>query len=52
MMVVTIFISATLCDIDTVRISMQKIIPHLWYDKEAKEAAEFYTSIFGGTRAY
>lgn len=25
---------------------MQKIIPHLWYDKEAKEAAEFYTSIF------
>jgi predicted 3-demethylubiquinone-9 3-methyltransferase (glyoxalase superfamily) len=26
---------------------MQKIIPHLWFDKEAKEAAEFYTSIFG-----
>jgi predicted 3-demethylubiquinone-9 3-methyltransferase (glyoxalase superfamily) len=25
---------------------MQKIIPHLWYDKEAKEAANFYTSIF------
>jgi predicted 3-demethylubiquinone-9 3-methyltransferase (glyoxalase superfamily) len=24
----------------------QKIVPHLWYDKEAKEAAEFYTSIF------
>ncbi len=24
----------------------QKIIPHLWYDHEAKEAAEFYTSIF------
>ena len=23
----------------------QKIIPHLWYDKEAKEAAEFYTSL-------
>lgn len=23
-----------------------KIIPHLWYDKEAKEAAEFYCSIF------
>jgi predicted 3-demethylubiquinone-9 3-methyltransferase (glyoxalase superfamily) len=22
---------------------MQKIIPHLWFDKEAKEAAEFYT---------
>lgn len=25
---------------------MQKITPHLWYDKEAKEAAEFYTSLF------
>jgi predicted 3-demethylubiquinone-9 3-methyltransferase (glyoxalase superfamily) len=24
----------------------QRIVPHLWYDKEAKEAAEFYTSIF------
>ncbi|MBN1315771.1 MAG: VOC family protein [Anaerolineales bacterium] len=26
----------------------QKIVPHLWYDKEAKEAAEFYVSVFGG----
>jgi len=25
---------------------MQKTIPHLWFDKEAKEAAEFYTSLF------
>jgi predicted 3-demethylubiquinone-9 3-methyltransferase (glyoxalase superfamily) len=25
---------------------MQQITPHLWFDKEAKEAAEFYTSIF------
>src|SRR5947207_2148665 len=24
---------------------MQKITPHLWFDKEAKEAAEFYISI-------
>lgn len=24
----------------------QKIVPHLWYDQEAKEAAEFYASIF------
>src|SRR5690625_4945687 len=24
----------------------QDIVPHLWYDKEAVEAAEFYTSIF------
>ena len=25
---------------------MQKIIPHLWYDKEAVQAAQFYVSIF------
>ena len=25
---------------------MQKITPHLWFDKEATEAAEFYTSVF------
>jgi predicted 3-demethylubiquinone-9 3-methyltransferase (glyoxalase superfamily) len=25
---------------------MQKIVPHLWYDKEAKEAAEYYVSVF------
>ena len=25
---------------------MQKIIPHLWFDKEAVEATTFYTSIF------
>lgn len=25
---------------------MQKIVPHLWFDKEAKQAADFYTSIF------
>jgi predicted 3-demethylubiquinone-9 3-methyltransferase (glyoxalase superfamily) len=25
---------------------MQKIIPHLWYDKEAKEAASLYVSLF------
>ncbi len=29
---------------------MQKIIPHLWFDKEAKEAADFYTSIFPESR--
>lgn len=27
---------------------MQTIIPHLWYDTEAKEAAEFYVDLFGG----
>ncbi|CAA9319140.1 MAG: 3-demethylubiquinone-9 3-methyltransferase, partial [uncultured Chloroflexia bacterium] len=25
---------------------MQTITPHLWYDKEAKEAAEFYATLF------
>jgi predicted 3-demethylubiquinone-9 3-methyltransferase (glyoxalase superfamily) len=29
---------------------MQKIIPHLWYDKEAKEAAMFYISLFDQSR--
>lgn len=24
----------------------QKIVPHLWFDKEAKEAAEFYCTVF------
>ena len=24
----------------------QRIVPHLWFDKEAKEAAEFYCSVF------
>lgn len=25
---------------------MEKITPHLWFDREAKEAAKFYTSVF------
>jgi len=25
---------------------MHKIVPHLWYDKEAREAAQFYISLF------
>ncbi len=29
---------------------MQKITPHLWFDKEAKEAAEFYTSLFPNSK--
>ncbi len=29
---------------------MQKITTNLWYNKEAKEAAEFYTSIFKNSR--
>lgn len=29
---------------------MQKIVPHLWFDKEAKEAAEFYTSTFQNSK--
>ena len=27
-----------------------KIVPHLWFDKEAKEAATFYTSVFPRSR--
>jgi predicted 3-demethylubiquinone-9 3-methyltransferase (glyoxalase superfamily) len=30
--------------------SKQRIIPHLWYDKEAKQAAEFYASVFPHSR--
>jgi predicted 3-demethylubiquinone-9 3-methyltransferase (glyoxalase superfamily) len=30
---------------------MQKIIPHLWFDKEATEAAHFYVKAFGGDSA-
>ncbi len=26
--------------------TQQKIVPHLWYDREAREAAEFYVSAF------
>ncbi len=29
---------------------MQKIIPHLWFDKEAKEATAFYTSLFANSK--
>ena len=28
----------------------QKIIPNLWFDTEAEEAAAFYTSIFKNAR--
>jgi predicted 3-demethylubiquinone-9 3-methyltransferase (glyoxalase superfamily) len=30
--------------------SVQKIIPSLWFDTEAEEAAKFYTSIFRNSR--
>lgn len=29
---------------------VKKIIPHLWFDKEAKEAAELYTSLIPGSK--
>src|SRR5438105_12390527 len=29
---------------------MPKLTPHLWFDKEAKPAAEFYTSIFPNSK--
>ena len=28
----------------------QKIVPHLWFDTEAKEAADFYCSVFPDSR--
>ncbi len=30
--------------------SIQKIVPHLWYAKDADEAAQFYASIFPNSR--
>jgi predicted 3-demethylubiquinone-9 3-methyltransferase (glyoxalase superfamily) len=30
--------------------TMQKIIPNLWFDTEAEDAANFYTSIFDNSR--
>ena len=29
---------------------MQKIVPHLWFDKEAVEAAEFYVTLFPNSK--
>lgn len=29
---------------------MQKIVPHLWFDTQAKEAAEFYISVFPNSK--
>lgn len=29
---------------------MRKIVPHLWYDNEAVEAAWFYTTVFPDSR--
>ncbi|MBI5290130.1 MAG: VOC family protein [Chloroflexi bacterium] len=29
---------------------MQQLIPHLWYDNEAEEAANFYTGIFKNSK--
>src|SRR5688500_3968983 len=31
------------------RPTMQKISPHLWFDREARDAAAFYTSVFSGS---
>jgi predicted 3-demethylubiquinone-9 3-methyltransferase (glyoxalase superfamily) len=30
--------------------AMQKITPHLWFDKQAREAAELYVSLFPGSK--
>ena len=29
---------------------MQKIVPHLWFDNQAKEASEFYTTLFENSK--
>lgn len=29
---------------------MQKIVPHLWFDKEARQAAEYYVSVFPNSK--
>ncbi|WP_369811098.1 VOC family protein [Quadrisphaera sp. DSM 44207] len=29
---------------------MQRIVPNLWFDTRAEEAAQFYTSVFDGSR--
>jgi predicted 3-demethylubiquinone-9 3-methyltransferase (glyoxalase superfamily) len=33
------------------RTTMQKITPHLWFDRQAKEAAAFYRSAFGSAES-
>lgn len=30
--------------------TIQKIIPHLWFDTQAKEAAEYYVSVFPNSK--
>ena len=30
--------------------TVQRVKPHLWFDKQAREAAEFYTSVFPDSR--
>ena len=30
--------------------TLKQIVPHLWYDKEAKEAAQFYCSVFPNSK--
>lgn len=30
--------------------TLKKIVPHLWYDTQAKEAAEYYVSIFPNSK--
>jgi predicted 3-demethylubiquinone-9 3-methyltransferase (glyoxalase superfamily) len=29
---------------------MKSITPHLWFDKDAKEAAQFYCSVFPNSK--
>jgi predicted 3-demethylubiquinone-9 3-methyltransferase (glyoxalase superfamily) len=37
-------------ELDRTEMDIQKITPHLWFEDNAEEAAEFYTSIFKNSR--
>src|SRR5919202_4560282 len=36
--------------LDETKMNIRKIIPHLWFEDNAEEAAKFYTSIFKNSR--
>ena len=42
--------SCSLQEIPANKNAMHKITPHLWFDKEVREAAEFYISLLPGSK--
>src|SRR5215831_5409095 len=42
--------SCSLQEIPAYKNAMHKITPHLWFDKEVREAAEFYISLLPGSK--